>query len=105
MSKNAADPRKWAEDVLVVYDCIRMAELPEDVATAARSELHSWVNESANNKREFFKNFLPKASDILAKLTKVDDDVEIQRLERKSIAELKNYLKDYLAESESCPQL
>lgn len=105
MAQNAADPRKWAEDVLVVYDCIRMARIPEDLETPARSELLEWVQESNNNKREFFKNFLPKASDILAKLTKPDDDVEIQRLERKSIAELKEYLKNYISENQSCPQL
>lgn len=102
MTKSAADPRKWAEDVMVVYEFIR-GQIPEDQSTPAREELHDWVQESVNNKREFFKNFMPKASDILAKLTKVDDDAEVQRLERKSIMELKDYLREHLAASEECP--
>lgn len=95
----AADPRKWAEDVMVVYDHLRES-IPDGLQTPARLELYEWA---LTNKREFFKNFVPKASDILIKLTKPDDDAEIIRSERKSIAEMKVKLKEYIAEAESAP--
>ena len=101
MTKSAADPREWAEDVMVVYKYLRN-QIPEDESTPAREELHEWAKETVNNKKEFLTSMAPQASGILAKLTKPDDDADIQRMERRSIAELKEYLKNCLSESEKC---
>ena len=94
------DPRRFAEDVMVVYEYIREPVLPEEVRTPSRQELHEWAQ---TNKTEFFKTFVLKAGDIMAKFTKPDDDIEIHRAERRSIADMKVLLQQYLTEAENAP--
>lgn len=91
------DPRKFAEDVMVVYDHLRAPVLPEELRTPARIELHEWAQ---TNKSDFYKTFAIKAGDILAKFAKPDDDIEIHRSEKRSIAEMKILLAGYVAEAE-----
>lgn len=100
MATDPTDPRRFAEDVMLVYEHIREPFLPETVSTPARQELHEWAQ---SNKKEFFKTFVLKAGDIMAKFTKPDDDIEILRAERRSIADMKILLQQYLTEAENAP--
>ena len=103
MAQSKQDQLVWAEDVLWVYeniDNILRADDPE--FTKARNALHEWASEeNSKNRGEFLKTMVPKAVELREKWSRADEDLEMEKFERKSIIELQKILADSMAELDS----
>lgn len=88
----------WARDIIAVYE--RQGKGVPRNASAAQRELYDWASD-ADNKSELFTKLVPKAIEVLAKFSKAEDEGEVVRVERKSIAQLRSVLQETLDDSKS----
>lgn len=92
---------QWAEDVMEVYKHIQRGFGDKENVTEAQHAMLDWAT-NPENKKIFFKEFVPKAADMLSKGE--GDDPALDGLlqgERKAIAELQLALADAVEASKS----
>lgn len=94
----AADPIRFAKDVLLVYDWLGRVPTAEDLPPSAM-ELWTWAANPLH-KKEFFA-MAKSASDQIMKANKDSVPDEMIKKERRSIADLKNRLAAALGEAEN----
>lgn len=93
------DDLQYAKDCLTVYRYLGRA-MPKKGVTDAARELHDWVA-NPDNKQKFLSTILPKAQDTLAKFKDKEDQGEVVQAEKRSIAELRQFLEVELEKAAS----
>lgn len=89
----------YAKDVMYAYKNLDNTEMWQANATPSQKSLLDWLG-NQQNRSTFFKDMLPKAQEAIIKARNGRDPDEIGAQERRGIADLRNLLREHLAEAD-----
>lgn len=89
--KSKAAELIWANEVMEVYRNLGTMPNSRDWSTPSASHLFDWVG-LEENKGKFLSMMVPKASDLLAKLSPEDVTEAVLEIDQKTLKELKRHL-------------